>query len=131
MGETGTRLSRARAGNGLMQEVMRELDRNTLAVGMIDDRLKDHSYSLKIIHDLLFQGHNGESVVTQLALQEQSGEALAEWKKTLIARFWQVTLALVVAGVLAALSILWRADAQVQALDHKVQVLEQQMRSKP
>lgn len=122
-------VTRTRAGAGIMQELMRDLDRNSLAVSNLDDQLEEHDARLKALHHFLFEGTLGDSFTTRLRLQELSGHELEAWKASMVRRFWQVLLSVTTAVALMVAMFLWRQDAAMQLLQHKVELLEQQIRS--
>jgi hypothetical protein len=126
-------VTRARAGAGIMQELMRDLDRNSLAISSLDDTLEEHDERLKALHHFLFEGTLGDSFTTRLRLQEFSGRELEAWKAAMIRRFWQVLLSILTALALMVGGLLWRQDAVMQTLELKVHQLEQGIRagSKP
>jgi len=120
-----------RAGAGIVQDLMRELDRNSMAIGYLDDRSKEHAKLIEMMQALLYQGGNGDSFVTQMRLQATMNADLQAWKKTLITRFWQIFCALLIALLTAGTTLVLRQEQVTGTLEHKIQGLEQQIQKLP
>ena len=92
----------------------------------VGDRVSELRADLTLLQSQLY-GPGNESLFVRLRLQEELNKELDRWKRTLLARFWQVVLVLVTTFSISTASVWWEQSGKIVVPQQQISILEKRL----